>query len=94
MLFTAIGNLFLLYDLKCDRITVDKKKGGVSMSEYRRLDFSKLNFSDDVITYEDAVKKATPFDFTNDIIFGQKKINVTKAKKDYDDKCVKLEIFC
>ena len=34
------------------------------------------------------------FDFTNDIIFGQKKINVTKAEKDYDDKCVKLEIFC
>ena len=94
MLFTAIGNLFLLYDLKCDRITVDKKKGGVSMSEYRRLDFSKLNLTKKKIKYEDSDKKATPFDFTNDIIFGQKKINVTKAKKDYDDKCVKLEIFC
>ena len=64
------------------------------MGEYRRLNFGKLNFSDDTISYDEALENATPFDFTNDIIFGQKKINVTKAKKDYDDKCVKLEIFC
>ena len=64
------------------------------MGEYRRLNFGKLNFSDDTISYDEALENATPFDFTNDIIFGQKKINVTKAEKDYDDKCVKLEIFC
>ena len=64
------------------------------MGEYRRLNFGKLNFSDDTISYDEALENATTFDFTNDIIFGQKKINVTKAEKDYDDKCVKLEIFC
>lgn len=29
------------------------------MSEYRRLDFSKLNFSDNTISYEEAVKDST-----------------------------------
>lgn len=64
------------------------------MSEYRRLDFSKLNFSDEVITYDEVLKNATPLELSNDVIFSRKKIKVTKAEKDYDKKCVKLEIFC
>ena len=35
------------------------------MSEYRRLDFSKLNFSDEVITYDEALKNATPFEISS-----------------------------
>lgn len=64
------------------------------MSEYRRLDFSKLNFSDNTISYEEALENATPLEISDDIMFGRKKINVTKAEKDYENKCVKLEIFC
>ena len=44
------------------------------MSEYRRLNFGKLNFSDDTISYDEALENATPFEFSTDIIFGQKKI--------------------
>lgn len=64
------------------------------MSEYRRLDFSKLNFSDNTISYEEALENATPLKLANDVLFGQRKINVAKAEKDYKNKCVKLEIFC
>lgn len=35
------------------------------MSEYRRLDFSKLNFSDEVITYDEALKNATPLELSS-----------------------------
>ena len=52
------------------------------MSEYRRLNFSKLNFSDDTISYDKALENATPFEFLTDVIFGQKKIKTTKAEKD------------
>ena len=64
------------------------------MSEYRRLNFGKLNFSDDTISYDEALENATPFEFSTDIVFGQKKIKTTKAEKDYENRCVKLEIFC
>ena len=64
------------------------------MSEYRRLAFSKLNFSDEVITYDEALENVTPLELSNDVVFGRKKIKVAKAEKDYDNKCVKLEIFC
>ena len=64
------------------------------MSEYHRLDFNKLSFSNDVISYEEVLENATPLKITNDIISGLNKVTVTKAEKDYDNKCVKLEIFC
>lgn len=62
------------------------------MSEYRRLDLNSLNFSDDIISYEEALENVTPLKFTNEIIFGQRKINITKAEKDSDNRCAKLEI--
>lgn len=64
------------------------------MGEYRRLNFSKVNFSDEVISYEEALKKTSPFTVPDAVILGQKEIKVTNAEKDYDNKCVKLEIFC
>lgn len=59
---------------------------------YKRLDFSKLNFSDNVISREEALENITPFELENDVVLGQKKIKITKAEKDYENKCVKLEI--
>lgn len=64
------------------------------MGEYRRLNFSKLNFSDDIISYDDALENVTPFEFSTNVIFGQKKVKTTKAEKDYENRCVKLEISC
>ena len=62
------------------------------MSEYRRLDLNQLNFSADTISYEKALENVSPLKFSNEIIFGQKKVKVSKAEKDYENKCVKLEI--
>ncbi len=64
------------------------------MGEYRRLNFSKLNFSDDIISYDDALENVTPFEFSTNVILGQKKVKTTKAEKDYENRCVKLEISC
>lgn len=64
------------------------------MSEYRRLNFNKLNFSDETISYDEVLENATPFEFPTNVIFGQKKIKATKAEKDYENRCVKLEISC
>ena len=58
---------------------------------YRRLDFSKLNFSSNTITYDQALKDVEPMMFGEDVLSGKKKIKITKAEKDYKKKCVKLE---
>ena len=50
------------------------------MSEYHRLDFNKLSFSNDVISYEEALENATPLKITNDIISGQKS-NSNKSRE-------------
>ena len=52
---------------------------------YRRLDFSKINFAEDTISMTEALKDVTPINIPS-------KFEITKAEKDYDNKCVKLEI--
>lgn len=63
------------------------------MSEYRRLDLSKLHFAQTPISYEEAVKNATPFEITEEALNSKRGIQITKAEKDYERKCVKLEIL-
>lgn len=58
--------------------------------DYHRLDFGKLTFSDTLISYEEALKNVTPVEIANDV--SEKQIKITKAEKDYKNKCVKLEI--
>ena len=43
------------------------------MSKYRKLNSSKLNFWDDVVSYEDALKKVTPLQISEEIILSNKK---------------------
>ena len=62
--------------------------------EYRRLDFSKLKFSENIISTEEALKDITPIQWSDEILSGRKKVTITKAEKDYKNKCVKLEISC
>lgn len=57
------------------------------MGKYRRLNFDKLNFSDDIISYEEAVKKSPVLQVPQDAI-----VKISTAEKDYENKCVKLEI--
>lgn len=52
---------------------------------YRRLDFSKINFTKETILMADALKDVASIDTSS-------KFEVTKVEKDYDNKCVKLEI--
>lgn len=52
---------------------------------YRRLDFSKIAFADETVTMDDALKNVPSAEPIS-------KIEITKVKKDYDNKCVKLEI--
>ena len=63
------------------------------MSEYRRLNFNKLNFAPNTITYEEALKDVTPLELPESVVSGNKKISSTKAERNYKNKCVKLEIL-
>ena len=63
------------------------------MSEYRRLNFNKLNFAPNTITYEEALKDVTPLELPESVVSGNKKISITKAERNYKNKCVKLCIL-
>ena len=71
---------------------IAQKERRYYMSEYRRLDFSKLHFAETPVSYEEAVKNATPFDVPEGVVSHRKELNITKAEKDYEKRCVKLVI--
>lgn len=56
----------------------------IANKEYRRLDFNKIAFDKKTIPYEESVKSSTSLNVSTNI-------QVTKVKKDYKNKCVKLE---
>jgi hypothetical protein len=60
--------------------------------EYKKLDMSKLIFADGFISTEEALKDVTPIEWSDDVLSGKKKVTVTAAEKDYENKCVKLEM--
>lgn len=62
------------------------------MSKYRRLDFSKLQFAETPVSYEDAVKNAAPFVISEDMPNRKQELRITKAEKDYEKHCIRLEI--
>ena len=59
---------------------------------YKRLDLSSLNFSNSVLSYDDATKDAEPFLFSDEDFNSKGFLKVKTAEKDYKNKCVKLEI--
>ena len=63
------------------------------MAEYRKLNFNKIKFSEETISYEDAVSK-NPLVFADSVMSQQQQVKFTKAEKDYDNKCVKLVTSC
>jgi hypothetical protein len=60
--------------------------------EYKKLDMSSLVFADRIIPMEEALKDVTPINWPDNVLSGKKKVVVTNAEKDYENKCVKLEI--
>lgn len=47
---------------------------------YRRLDMSKLKFSDQPISMEESLKDITPMPWSDDILNGKKKVVISKQK--------------
>ena len=62
------------------------------MSGYRRLDFDKLHFAETPVSYEEAVKKAVPFDVPEAVVNRKSELKITRAEKDYEKRCVKVGI--
>lgn len=56
------------------------------MSEYRKLDLNKLHFAKTPVSYEKAVKDATPCTIAGT------KIQITEAEKDYKKKAIRIKI--
>ena len=56
------------------------------MSKDRRLDFNKLHFAETPVSYEEAVKDATPCTITGN------QIQITEVGKDYIKRTIKLKI--
>ena len=61
------------------------------MGEYRKLNYNNLKF-DGTLSMDEALKYVTPINYPDEILKGRKKVSITKAEKDYANKCVKLEI--
>lgn len=62
------------------------------MSKYRRLDFSKLQFAETPVSYEDAIKNIMPFEISEKMLNCKQELKITKAEKDYEKHCIRLEI--
>ena len=56
------------------------------MDKYRRLDLNKLHFAKTPVSYEEAIKDATPCTITGT------QIQITEAEKDYKKKAIKIKI--
>ena len=69
-------------------------KGDEKMGGYRKLNFNKLTFADDTLSYEESLNNVTPLNIPNEVITGKRQLKVTKAERDCEKKCVKLEISC
>lgn len=52
----------------------------VARQGYKRLDFSKLNFSDKVITNKEALHDVNPFKWSDDVLQGKKKVIIQKTE--------------
>jgi len=52
----------------------------IERQEYKRLDFSKLNFSDIVVTAEEALRDVNPFKWSDDVLQGKNKVIIQKTE--------------
>ena len=62
------------------------------MSKYHRLDFSKLQFAETPVPFEDAIKNITPFEIPEEMLNHKQELQITNAEKNYEKRCIRLEI--
>lgn len=62
------------------------------MSEYRRINLEKLNFAKETVSFDDAIKDSGVTSVPENVINGNRQIKINTAEKDFEKKCVKLEI--
>lgn len=62
------------------------------MSKYHRLDFSKLQFAETPVSYEDAVKNVAPFEIPEEMLNNKQELRITKTEKGYEKHYIRLEI--
>ncbi len=59
--------------------------GGMLMAdEYKKLDFSKIVFSDKEPSMEEALKDVTPFEWSDAVLQGKQKVHIAVSEE-----CVK-----
>ena len=51
------------------------------MSKYRSLDFSKLQFAETPVQFQDAIENATPFEISEGMLNHKQKLRITNAEK-------------
>jgi hypothetical protein len=51
----------------------------ISRNGYRHLDFSKLNFSDKVVTSKEALQDVIPIKWSDDVLQGKKQVIIKKT---------------
>lgn len=49
--------------------------------EYRKLDFSKLTFSDKTMSSSEALKDVIPFEWSDEVLSGEKELIIRKGGK-------------
>ena len=62
-----------------------------SQSGYKKIDLSSLIYSDEILSFDDVLADIDPIQIDENFK-PKKNIKITKAEKDYDNRCVKLEI--
>ena len=56
-------------------------KGDIAMA-YGKFDFSNVQFSDEIMTMEEALKKEPSMDIPEEVIQGKKKLNISNPQID------------
>lgn len=66
------------------RLSPNMKEGdsmnAVAKNEYKRLNFSTLNFSDKEISSEEALKDVTPVTWAKEVLSGEREVIIKKKK--------------
>ena len=57
------------------------QKMNKTTQEYKRLDFSKLNFNNTPLSTEESLRDISPINWTKEILSGKKKVTLHKKKE-------------
>ena len=61
----------------------------MNSNEYRRLDFSAIQFKNNPTPSEEALRDVEPMNWSQDVMSGKKKIVISKMHEGDDARCAK-----